>query len=144
MKSFSAFILKVDTFEEEIQNIIVDSIIESYAKDNLKNDDGSWDITIDNENKTYIFFINYTLGSKALNKMKEKLTELDFGKPAIIQLEDITDKLLHTNEYNQYSESCDKAKSFIFENLEVDMVLEKIKTEGINSLTEIERQILAA
>lgn len=144
MKSFSAFILKVDNFEDEIQNIIVDSIIEAYAKDNLRNDNGNFDITIDNENKTYILFVNYTLGAKALNVMRKKLIELDFGKPAIIQFEDITEELLHTNKYHQYTNSCDRAKAFIFQNLEVDSVLEKIMSEGINSLTEVEKQILAA
>lgn len=144
MKSFSAFILKVDTFEEDIQNIIVDSIIETYAKDNLESDDGEWNITIDNDNKTYIFFINHTLGMKQLDGMKNKLLELEFGKPAILQLEDITDKLLHTDEYHDYSSTCDRAKKFITENLEVDYILEKISSTGVESLTDIERQILAA
>jgi hypothetical protein len=144
MKSFSAFILKVDTFEEDIQNMILDSMIETYAKNNLKTDDGNWNITIDNENKTYIFFINDTLGANSLNDMEKKIIELDFGKPAILQFEDITEKLLHTNEYHKYSSTCDRAKLFIFENLDKDCILDKINSTGVNSLTEIERQILAA
>lgn len=144
MKSFSAFILKVDTFEEDIQNMILDSMIEAYAKNNLKTDDGNWNITIDNENKTYIFFINHTLGVNSLNDMEKKILELDFGKPAILQFEDITEKLLHTNEYHNYSSTCDRAKLFILENLDKDCVLDKINSVGVNSLTEIDRQILAA
>jgi hypothetical protein len=145
MKSFTAFILRVDSFEEGIQDVIVDAIIESYAKQHLVSDeDGQWNMTIDNENKTFILFINHTLGIKYLNEMRDKLLEIDFGKDVILELSDITDKLLHTTEYHKYSSTCERAKKFISENLDVDCILEKISSSGIQSLTDLEKQILAA
>tara|TARA_R110000803_G_scaffold82956_1_gene149142 strand:+ start:696 stop:1121 length:426 start_codon:yes stop_codon:yes gene_type:complete len=141
MKGLSAIMLKVGNFDF-FDDIVIDTTIEGFIKRNLKTQDG-WDTMIDNDNKTFIFFLGYDKMG-ALNGLIEELGKLPTDTPVVTKFEDVTDSLLYTNEFKDYTETCDRTKQFLLENLEIDSILEKITRDGIESLTETETMVLGA
>jgi len=141
MKGLSAIMLKVGDFDF-FDDIIIDTAIEGFIKRNLKTKNG-WDTMIDNDNKTFIFFLGYDK-MEALNGLIEGLGKLPTDSPVVTKFEDVTDSLLYTNEFKDYTETCDRTKQFLLENLEIDFILEKITRDGIESLTNTETMVLRA
>lgn len=142
MKNLSAFMLKIDTFNDVSVDTILDVIIEKFVLRNLRATNG-WNTMVDNENKTFIFFVDFSIKEEMYNMIKE-LNKISTDTPSILFFEDITDDLLHASVYDNYKNTCDKTKEFVSENLEIDFILEKITKSGMGSLLDVELSVLSA
>jgi hypothetical protein len=142
MKGYEAIILRVGNYQDMFEDMIVDAAIEGFVKRSLKSEHG-WDIMIDNDNKTYIMYVNFE-NKKELEETVNEIKSFPIEGGAVVQYENITEKLLYGSEYDEYKKTCNATQRFLKENLEIDYVLEKISSKGMESLFECELEALRA
>jgi hypothetical protein len=140
MKGLSAVIMKMNTkltLDQDVEASIVGS---NYIEDNFYEEDMEYMI-FDEEGGNFIAFV----GDHNRHKIDGLVQEIkNVGDDIVEFYGDITNKLLAENDFSDYKLDDEKIKKFIISNTDKDDVLDKMCFIGVDKLTDIDKQILAA
>lgn len=143
MKNLSAYILKIDSFDDLLADITIDTTIEGFIRRNLRGEDG-WNAMIDNDNKTFIFFVDIDSHSEMI-KMIQDLNKIPTDTPSVLKFEEVTSELIYSSDYDNYKQNCERTQKFIEHNTDKDTILDiMINRGGFDKLLEVEKRILQA
>jgi len=142
MKNLFAYFLKIESFDDLLADMTIDTTIEGFIKRNLRSEDG-WNAMVDNDNKTFIFFVD--VDSRAeMSNMISAINKIPTEKPAVLEFCDITEDLIYSSKYDNYKISCKRTQKFIENNVDKNIILDKmLECGGFDNLLEVEKRILA-
>lgn len=123
--------------------------LSDYEKDIISELNTESFFDYEDELDNYVCFVITTPTEldRYLKILKNNLIEhesLDLSKPVLkseINLELLEDKL-DSNNYFKYDFFINDLESWIYDNLEIDIVLDRITEVGINSLKDVEKNFL--
>lgn len=133
------FVLKFNKIEESreknLENLLYRVMCNNFTDEEMDNH-----MIQDEKRRTLVIFLNELESHKIeeiVNQVKENI-----GDDVIELSKDLTNDFLMKNDFSEYPLNNVRFKNFLYNNLDMDAVLEKISLIGMDRMTDVDMYIL--